>query len=200
MNGKNAVILHKETLYYTNQKNQTVEKVQIKNIEKLPQLQQEFTEDCRLVQDRFLIEKIKEVTGYNHRCATEDSLSYAEFLDFAHKLFRSPFTSFSEFILQCVDSFNITMLSLLGVMFVSFCILVFTIAIPFTVIYNLCFDSVDDAKSNTLHLLDMFVLLGDTIIKATLSIPIQIGALLVRGGLTLLPTPENEMTNSEFSP
>lgn len=194
LNGKSAVILYEGTLYYANQKEQVVQEVKIKKEDEgYTSLIKEFKEDYSLVEDPFLIGKIKYLTDFDHK--TADPLSYAEFLEITHELFQlcqPPFTSFSELALQCVDSFNITILLLLNLLLVSFCTLIMIIAIPFLAIYELCFDSVDNAKDSMLGLLDTFVGLGDAIIHAALSIPIQIGSLLARGGLTLLSALESD--------
>lgn len=198
LNGKNAVILHNEILYFANQKSQTVQLLITKDIKKWTQLKKEFTEDCKLVNDRFLIETITELTGYKPKPGFEEPLSYEFLMDFSQKFFYSPFTTLPEFLLQCIDSFNLTILSFLYVPFVAFCIAVVSIVTPFIVMYDLCFESAESAKGVTLHLLDMVVELVDAIIRAALVIPIHLGSLLARSALTFLPEPENEIMNSEM--
>ena len=76
----------------------------------------------------------------------------------------------------------------------------------FLISYNLCFNSSDEAIDNITHLLDMFVGLGDCIIKLALSIPIQLCSIIARGILCLLPTTSvtesknTEITNNMINP
>lgn len=203
LEGKNAVILYRGEIYYANQRKLYIHKIKktFDNREQYNSLIEEFTENRRLADNNALIEKIKSVTGYSQQNPEDAPLPHNEFLEIIHDLFQTPFGSFYEFILQCVDSFNITMVLLPAyICFISFAITAMLLVTPFLVFYNLCFNSSDEAIDDITHLLDMFVGLGDFIIKLALSIPIQLCSIIARGILSLLPmTFVTESKNTEVT-
>ncbi|MDP3705703.1 MAG: hypothetical protein Q8R24_07300 [Legionellaceae bacterium] len=203
LEGKNAVILHGGQIYYANQKKQYVHKIKKTwgNSEQYNSLIKEFTENRSLADNSALIKKIKLVAGCAQQNPEYVPLTHNELLEIRHDLFQTRFGSFDEFILQCVDSFNITMGFLpFFICFMSFAIAVVLLVTPFLISYDLCFISYDEAIDNITHLLDMFVGLGDCIIKLALSIPIQLCSIIARGILSLLPTtPVTESKNTEIT-
>ncbi len=202
LEGQNAVILHGNIIYYANQRKQCVHQIKKTrdNKEQYNSLIEEFTENRRLADNHALIEKIKHVTGYYQQNPENTPLSHNEFLGVIHELFQTPFDSFNEFILQCADSCNITTMLLPAyICLISVAITAVLLVMTFLVFYNLYFNSFDEEIDNITHLLDMFVELGDYTIKLLLSIPIQLGSIIARGILSLLPTTfVSESKNTEI--